>query len=284
MTSVIIVLLASTGFFSDVLQSPAVSVGRQSAQSGLVEICSGIAVSPRHAVTLDAFTRNAEVFIISKGSRNYPDSIVSFRDMGLSMLVFSDTLFQTWEQPRNTSPPNGAALLVVANHPTGFSAIRTFPMEELDDGALLLASSPSSELMGAPVFDSYNVLTGIVAGSFDPGDGRGELMALVPCNLWYYWVEILLSDAGMGSRPFGITAMPATSALSSVQGILILDVQRNSQAEDCGLCEGDIVTAINGERVFHPEAFKVMVQNSSRELVLSVQRDTLTTEVLVPER
>ncbi len=284
MTALILAFLASTGFFSDVLQSPAVSVGRQSSESGLVEICSGVAVSPRHAVTLDAFSRNSEVFIVSKGLRIYPDSTISFRDMGLSMMVFSDTLFQTWEQPRNTSPSNGAALLVIASHPTGFSAVRTFPMEELDDGALLLACSPSPELMGAPVFDSYNALTGIITGSFDPGDGRGELMALVPCNLWYFWVETLLTDAGMGNRPFGVTAMPATSGLSSVQGILILDVQRNSQAEQCGLQEGDIVTQINGERVFHPEAFKVMVQNTSGELALTVRRDSTMVQVLIPER
>lgn len=284
MTALILALLASTGFFSDVLQSPAVSVGRESPGNGLVEICSGVAVSPSHAVTLDAFSRNSDVFIISKGSRIYPDSIISFRDMGLSMLVFSDTLFQTWEQPRNTSPPNGASLLVIASHPTGISAVRTFPMEGLDDGALLLACSPSPELMGAPVFDSCNALAGIIAGSFDPGDGRGELMALVPCNLWYFWVETLLNDAGMGSIPFGVTAMPATSGLSSVQGILILDVQRNSQAEQCGLREGDIVTRINGERVFHPEAFKVMIQNTSEELALTVRRDSSMVDVVVPER
>lgn len=284
MNIVIMALLASGGLFSNLLQSPAVSVGRQSAENGSVEICSGVAVSPSHAVTLDAFTRNSQVFIITKGIRSYPDSIVSFRDMGLSMLVFSDTLFQTWEQPRNSSPANGAALLVIANHPTGLSAVRTFPMEELDDGALLLASSPSPDLMGAPVFDSCNQLTGIIAGSFDPGDGRGELMALVPCNLWYFWVETLLTDAGMGSRPFGVTAMPATSGLSAVQGILILDVQRNSAAEDCGLQEGDIVTSINGERVFHPEALKVLVQNTQGELLLTVQRDSSMTEVVVPAR
>ncbi len=284
MTAVILALLASTGFFSDVLQSPAVSVGRESSASGLVEICSGVAVSPSHAVSLDAFTRNSDVFIVNKGLRIYPDSIISFRDMGLSMLVFSDTLFQTWEQPRNTSPPNGSSLLIIANHPTGFSAVRTFPMEELDDGALLLACSPSPELMGAPVFDSCNALTGIITGSFDPGDGRGELMALVPCNLWYFWVETLLTDAGMGSRPFGVTAMPATSGLSSVQGILILDVQGNSFAEQCGLREGDIVTEINGDRVFHPEAFKVLIQNTSEALSLTVRRDSSMVDILIPER
>lgn len=282
MTAILLALIASGGLFTSVLESPAVSVGRDSPVGNFVEICSGVAVSPSHAVTLDAFTRNSDVFVVRKGVRNYPDSIITFRDMGLSMLVFSDTLFLTWEQPRNISPPNGASLLVLASHPTGFSAVRTFPMEQLDDGALLLASSPSPELMGAPVFDSYNMLSGIIAGSFDPGDGRGELMALVPCNLWYFWVETLLTDAGMGSPPFGVTAMPATSGLSSVQGILILDVQRNSTAENCGLLEGDIITGINGERVFHPEALKVMVQNSSEELVLSVQRDSDQTEVVVP--
>ncbi|MFA6619274.1 MAG: PDZ domain-containing protein [Candidatus Neomarinimicrobiota bacterium] len=284
MTVFILALIASSGFFSSVLQSPAVSVGRESPENAMVEICSGVAVSPSHAVTLNAFTRNSTVFILIKGERNYPDSVIHFRDMGLSMLVFSDTLFQTWEQPRNSMPLNGAALLVLSNHPTGFSAVRTFPMEQLNDGALLLASSPSSELMGAPVFDSSNMLAGIITGSFDPGDGRGELMALIPCNLWYFWVETLLADAGMGRPPFGITAMPATSGLSAVQGILILDVQRNSAAENCGLLQGDIITVVNGERVFHPEALKVMVQNSSEELFLTVQRDSETTVIVIPER
>ena len=283
MTWILPAILASMGLFTSVLESPAVSVGRESADGGSVEICSGIAVSPGHAVTLHAFTRDADVFVIGKGDRYYPDSVIAFRDMGLSMLVFSDSVFSTWEQPRNTSPPIGAALLVAASHPTGFSAVRTFPLEELDDGALLLASAPSPELMGAPAYDSYNMLSGIVAGSFDPGDGRGEMLALVPSSLWYFWVETLLTDAGMGSPPFGVTAMPATSGLSSVRGALILDVQNDSRAESCGLREGDIVTRINGERVFHPEALKMMVMEGTR-LELEVAREQADTVLILPAR
>lgn len=281
-TPVVLLILASmlSGGYS---RSPAVSVGRNSSRGTHVEICSGVAVSPVHAVTLYAFTRAAAVFIIKKGTRTYPDSVIDFRDMGLSLLVFEDTLFSSYEQPRNTLPAGGSALLVTAVHPTGVSTVRTFPMEQLEDGALLLASSPSPELMGAPVFDSCNMLAGVVAGSFDPGDGRGELMAMVPCNLWYFWVETLLTDAGMGHPPFGVTAMPATGGLSSVQGILILDVQTGSRAETCGLMEGDIVTEVNGQRVFHPEALKVLVQNSSVEIVLSLRRGSSDMEIVIPE-
>mgnify|MGYP001571528241 CR=1 FL=1 len=284
MTGILLSLLISSGFFSSVLESPSITVGREALETGMAEICSGIAVSPSHAVTLYAFAQTSDVFLVAKGTRIYPDSVISFRDMGLSMMVFSDSVFATWEQPRNNHPPNGASLMVIASHPTGFSAVRTFPLEELDDGALLLASSPSPELMGAPVFDSYNMLAGIVAGSFDPMDGRGELMALVPCNLWYFWVETLLDDAGLGNPPFGVTAMPATSGLSSVRGILILDVQMNSTAAECGIQEGDIVTGINGERVFHPEALKVMIQDSREDLILTVQRDSGATELVIPAR
>ncbi len=199
-------------------------------------------------------------------------------------LVFADTVFNAYEQPRNTSPPNGAALMIVASHPTGISVLQTFPMEQLDDGALLLAASPSSELMGAPVFDSYNALAGIVAGSFDPRDGRGELLALVPSSLWYFWIETLLADAGMNTPEFGVTAMPATSGLSSVQGILILDVRTGSAAWESGLREGDIVTTINGEHVYHPEALKGMVLSTTEELTLHVQRDSEKVLVVIPSR
>lgn len=283
-TSIIIIalsLIASPELFPTLMTTPAVSVGRMSDGDRFIEVCSGIAVSSGHAVTLFAFTENADVFVIDNGTRLYPDSVVNFRDMGLSMLVFQGDVFHSFEQPRNTSPPNGAALMVVANHPTGLSVVRTFPMEQLADGALLLASPPSSELMGAPVFDAYDRLSGIVTGSFDPGDGRGELIALLPCNLWYYWVETLLSDAGMNTPLFGVTAMPATSELSSAQGILLLDVETNSPASRCGLAEGDIITAINGERVYHPEALKVMVQNSHEDIELSVQRGSESTEIVV---
>ncbi len=284
MTTPVILLIMASLLSGGYASSPAVSVGRNPSTGSHVEICSGVAVSPLHAVTLYAFTRDADVFIIKKGTRTYPDSVIVFRDMGLSLLVFEDTLFTSYEQPRNTLPANGSALMVTAVHPTGITTVRTFPMEQLEDGALLLASSPSPELMGAPVFDSCNMLAGVVAGSFDPGDGRGELMAMVPCNLWYFWVETLLTDAGMGQPPFGVTAMPATSGLSSVQGILVLDVQRGSRAETCGLQEGDIITEVNGERVFHPEALKVLVQNSSMELVLSLRRGPSSLEIVIPER
>lgn len=284
MTGLVLSFLISVDIISGMIDSPAVSVCRYADNAGVVEICSGVAVSPGHAVTLYAFTGNSDVFVVSEGSRMYPDSIVDFRDMGLSMLVFNDSIFTAWEQPRNTIPANGSALMIMANHPTGFSAVRTFPMEQLDDGALLLAAAPSSELMGAPVFDSYNVLSGVVTGSFDPGDGRGELMALVPCNLWYFWVETVLADAGMNTPSFGVTAMPATSGLSAVQGILILDVERNSLAQRSGLRQGDIITEINGERVYHPEALKVLVQSTQEELELAIRRDSLPVQVTIPRR
>lgn len=282
MFSVIITMLLSSGLLPSIMNSPAVSVGRLAEGNRFVEICSGVAVSPRHAVTLFAFSECADVFINENGSRLYPDSLVNFRDMGLSMLIFHDDVFASFEQPRNTSPANGSALMIVADHPTGLSVIRTFPMEQLSDGALLLASHPESELMGAPVFDAYDRLSGIVTGSFDPGDGRGELIALIPCNLWYFWVETLLSDAGMHTPLFGITAMPATSGLSAVQGILLLDVEVNSPADNCGLEEGDIITEIDGERVYHPEALKVMIQNSRNDLNLLVQRNSEITEIVIP--
>ncbi len=282
MFNIILTIILSSGVFPSLMNSPSVSVGRMTNDGRFVEICSGVAVSPSHAVTLFAFTENRDIFILDKGARLSPDSVVDFRDMGLSMLIFSDDIFESYEQPRNTSPANGAALMIVADHPTGLSVVRTFPMEQLSDGALLLASPPASELMGAPVFDAYDRLSGVISGSYDPGDDRGELMVLIPCNLWHFWAETLLSDAGLSTPLFGITAMPATSGLSSVQGILLLDVEENSMAYICGLEEGDIVTDINGERVYHPEALKVMIQNSEEELVLSVRRDSQTIEVAIP--
>ncbi len=284
MFTVVFTILFSSGIIPSFLDSPAVSVGRLEDENRFVEICSGVAISPSHVVTLFAFTNSTDVFIIDRGSRIYPDSVVSFRDMGLSMLIFNDDVFHSYEQPRNTSPANGAALMIIADHPTGLSVVRTFPMEQLSDGALLLASPPESELMGSPVFDAYDRLSGIVTGSFDPGDGRGELMALLPCNLWYFWAETLLADAGMHTPVFGITAMPSTSGLSPVQGILLLDVEVNSPADNCGLEEGDIIMEINGERVYHPEALKVMILNSSDDLNLLVQRDSETTDVLIPSQ
>ncbi len=283
MTSFFLITLVASGFFPSLFESPAVSIGRESEINSFVEVCSGVAVSPSHVVTLFAFTENSSVFVIKNGTRLFPDSVFNFRDMGLSVMIFHEEIFSSYEQPRNTSPANGAALMVISNHPTGLSIVRTFPMEQLADGALLLASPPESELMGAPVFDAYDRLAGIVTGSYNPGDGRGELMALVPCNLWFFWVEAFLSDAGMHTPLFGITAMPATSGLSPVQGILLLDVENNSPAESCGLREGDIITEVNGERVYHPEALKVLIMNSSEDLDLTIQRDSDISEIVIPK-
>ncbi len=282
MFTLLISLLVSSGFVPSFIFSPAVSVGRSSAEGEFVEVCSGVAVSPAHAVTLFAFTNNSDVFIIEKGTRLYPDSVINFRDVGLSMLIFHDDVFSSYEQPRYTTPAIGASLMIVADHPTGLSVTRTFPLEQLSDGALLLATPPVSELMGSPVFDAYDRLAGIVTGSFDPGDGRGELIALLPCNLWYFWTEEILSDAGMSTPLFGVTAMPATSGLSPVQGILLLDVEINSPADRCGLLEGDIIIEIDGEKVYHPEALRAMIQNSTEELDIMLQRDSETTEIVIP--
>ncbi len=95
MFSIILTLLVSSGLFPSMMESPAVSVGRMSGEGNFVEICSGVAVSSSHAVTLFAFTKEKDVFIIQNGSRFTPDSVINFRDMGLSMLVFQDDLFET---------------------------------------------------------------------------------------------------------------------------------------------------------------------------------------------
>lgn len=283
MNAAITAIVLVAGTLGTGISSSAVSIGRQSAiDEDLVEICGAVAVSPRHAVTLHAFTERHEVFLLSKGSRVFPDSVLHFRDMGLSALVFEDSVFTAYDQPRNTRPPNGSALLILAVHPTGMFMERTFPLEELSDGALLLASPPSPELMGAPVFDSNNALAGIITGSYNPGQGRGELLALVPGSLWHFWVETFLSRAGMNTTPFGVTAMPATTGLSPVQGVLILQVERTSVADSIGLLEGDIITHADGERLYHPEALKTLLQTAYSEVVLSVRRGSSTLELIVP--
>jgi S1-C subfamily serine protease len=86
----------------------------------------------------------------------------------------------------------------------------------------------------------------------------------------------------MNTPLFGITAMPATSGLSAVQGILLLEVEADSPAAICGLMKGDIITEIDGVKVYHPEALRVAIQNSTDDIEVVVQRNSETTEYLIP--
>jgi hypothetical protein len=264
---------------------PLVSIARETVP-GNYELCNAVAISPECAVTLSSFSCESEPFLISGDSILRPDSVILFRDMGLSMLRFSDDTFSSWRLPSDVLPNIGDPLMIVGQGISGIVAVQAYADSQTADGAIILSTSPYSGLMGAPVFDTENRLVGIVTGVIDVQstlNTRESRVALLPTQLWYMWAQLAMFEEDYTGPSFGVTAMSftCTDLDGRPAGILLISVTEGSPADSAGLMRGDLITEINGMRVYHPETLRGMVITSDEPFDVKVLRDSTTLDLVI---
>jgi serine protease Do len=66
-------------------------------------------------------------------------------------------------------------------------------------------------------------------------------------------------------------------------GLLVVDVQNGSRAEDAGLAPGDIILEINRKQVNTISDFRSQYQNSKGQALLLVQRGSGTFLTVIPK-
>jgi hypothetical protein len=252
-------------------------------QMGLVEVCNGAPVSPSHAVTLYSFASGTMPFVITDDGRLLPDSTILFRDLGLAMLVFDGEPFSRWNDPRLEAPLSGEAVFIAGYRSDGITFLQTRTTNTRNDGSVVLSMGPAPGLMGAAAYDASGRLLGIITGTIPDQTGNDRL-ALLPSQLWSVWSSSLVNGVSGSGSPFGVSALAYTLGEmddETPSGVLIVDVCEGSRAENCGLRSGDIVTEAGGNRVYHPESLRGMV-NSGETVELSVYRAGMTVSLAVP--
>ncbi|MEZ2130393.1 MULTISPECIES: DegQ family serine endoprotease [unclassified Sinorhizobium] len=114
---------------------------------------------------------------------------------------------------------------------------------------------------GGALMNMKGELIGINTAIFSRGGGSNGIGFAIPANL----VKVFLAAADRGDKGFerpyvGATFEPVTSdvaealGLDKARGALVVKVTENSPAAKAGLKPGEVVTAVNGVPVEHPDA------------------------------
>lgn len=134
---------------------------------------------------------------------------------------------------------------------------------------------------GGALMNMNGELIGINTAIFSRGGGSNGIGFAIPANL----VKVFLKAAEEGKKSFerpyvGATFQPVTSevaealGLKAARGALVVNVTDGSPADKAGLKPGEVVTAVNGLQVEHPDAlwYRLTTVGLGNAATLSVQQ------------
>lgn len=266
---------------------PAVVTLRGEPMPGIVELSTGIAVSPRHVVTLALFRPGSEPGFSDGEWLYYPDTAYFCPDLGLALLRFPEELFDDFSLPSDRLPDAGESVSIVGQSVSGLLEANGLIAEQMSDGALVVSVAPRAGLMGAAAFDSAGQFVGLVKGVVTTQQNqfqqaRADRLALLPSQLWSLWAEVMIFEQEYAGTAFGVTAVSYSSATSgSPSGILLVAVDRDGRAWEYGLRPGDVVVEVDGAGVYHPVTLMGLVITTTTDLELLVWRRGVSLEITV---
>lgn len=141
---------------------------------------------------------------------------------------------------------------------------------------------------GGGLIDMSGRLIGINTAIFSRGGGSNGVGFAIPANLVKVFVESAKGGNGSFVRPFiGATFEPVTSdvaeslQLDRARGALVSAVIEGGPAEQAGIKPGEVVTAVNGIAVEHPDAlgYRLTTVGIGKEARLTIASNGKTHEV-----
>ena len=118
---------------------------------------------------------------------------------------------------------------------------------------------------GGALVDVEGRLVGISQSILSGSGANAGVGFAVPVNLARSIMERLVSDGKVTRGYLGINIQPVTPELAKEfkladeTGVLVGGVQNNTPAARAGVLEGDVITAINGKKVFDPRHLRLSV-------------------------
>ena len=247
---------------------------------GVVELSTGVAVSPRHAVSVALFVPGQEPGVSLEGSLCYPDTAYYCPDLGLALLRFPEDVFSDFILPSERLPLDGEELVVLGQGLDGTVRANGLVASQMSDGALVVSVPPRAGLMGAAAFDATGAFVGLVKGVVTTQENqfqqaRADRLALLPSQMWCLWSEVMMFEQDYAGASFGVTAVsfiPGGRSDSAPSGVLLVSVDSDGRAWESGLRPGDVVFEVDGSTVYHPVTLMGLVITSRSPVELLVWR------------
>lgn len=136
---------------------------------------------------------------------------------------------------------------------------------------------------GGALMNMKGELIGINTAIFSRGGGSNGIGFAIPANL----AKVFLAAAEKGDQSFerpyiGATFEPVTSdvaealGLKAARGALVVRVVEGGPADQAGLKPGEVVTAVNGVQVEHPDAlgYRLTTAGLGQKAALTVKGDS----------
>lgn len=133
-------------------------------------------------------------------------------------------------------------------------------------------------------------LLGINSAIFSRGGGSNGIGFAIPSNM----VKAVLAQAANGEKQFirpwiGAEFEPVTAEIADALGMerpfgaIVTRVAKTGPSKDAGLKAGDVVLAVNGTEIQHPDAlgYRLLVHKTGEKIELSVRRQAKTVTVPV---
>ncbi len=183
------------------------------------------------------------------GSDSFSDLAVLYVDVdSLTPVVFSSNKALQVTDPTLAIEQSQAGR--VLRHSTVFSVSRTFHTKSISLNLIQTCTGGDS----GPVFDSYGNVIGLQVGHISPyfseTDTKGTGL-VIPTATIHQIVGNLITQGSIAGRPcLGIEVETISKVYQQYwqlpTGLLLTEVSENSNADICGLEEGDILIALDG--------------------------------------
>jgi serine protease Do len=143
---------------------------------------------------------------------------------------------------------------------------------------------------GGALVNIAGELIGINSQILSPGGANGGNIGIgfsIPSNMAKMVMDQLVKDGKVHRGMLGIIIQNITDDtakaldLKDTEGVLVSEVTKGSAAERAGIKRGDIITAVNGEKIEDSNVFRNKVAGTppGTEIALSVTRDGQSQEI-----
>lgn len=248
---------------------------------GIVQLATGVAVSPNHVITLALFPRNSTPAICIDETAFFPDTVIFCFEIatGPVLLEYSEVLFENFRLPSDYLPEIGEEIILLGQGIGGISRSKGTVTSQMNDGTLIISSPPREGLMGAVAFNQSGDFIGLIAGVISTQSNQFEQanadrLALLPSQIWALWAQMSIFEQDYAGLSFGVTATSYASGFfnNSPSGVLLVAIDRDGKAWEAGLRPGDIVVAVDDMTIYHPVTLRGLVITSDEEIKLTVCR------------